>query len=72
MTSFRFAVPKDARVTVKLYNVTGREVRTLADDEFEPGRHTAVLDATGLSSGVYFCRMVSGRFVETRKLVLLK
>ena len=72
VTTFRFAVPRESRVTVTLYDVAGREVRTLADDTFEPGYHTIPLYAEGLASGVYFCRMTAGSFSETRKLMLLK
>lgn len=67
-----FDVPERARVTLTLYDVTGREVRTLADAEYEPGSYSVTLDARGLPSGVYFYRMVSGKFLESRKLVLLK
>jgi hypothetical protein len=67
-----FAVPSPARVRIALYNIAGREVRVLLDEEMEPGYHTTAVDANGLPSGVYFCRMVSGTFVEDRKLVLLK
>jgi len=72
VTTFRFAVPKAARVTVTLYDVAGRVVRTLVDDDYEPGYHTVALSADGLASGVYFCRMASESFSETRKLLLLK
>lgn len=72
VTTFSFALPERARVTVKLYDVAGREVRTLVDKKLEPGYHHTVVDGDGLSSGVYFCRMVAERFVETKKLVLLK
>ncbi len=68
----RFAVPSRGRVRISLYNVVGREVRVLLDEEMEPGVHMVDVDADGLASGVYFCRMVSGAFAETRKLVLLK
>jgi hypothetical protein len=67
-----FDVPERARVTLTLYDVNGREVRTLADAEYEPGSYSVTLDAKGLPSGVYFYRMTSGRFQESRKLVLLK
>jgi len=67
-----FDVPERARVTLTLYDVTGREVRTLADAEYEPGSYSVTLDARGLPSGVYFYRMVSEKFQESRKLVLLK
>ena len=68
----RFAVPTRGPVRIALYNVAGQEVRVLVDDEMEPGFHTVAVDGDGLASGVYFCRMASGAFVETRKLVLLK
>ncbi len=68
----RFAAPSRGRVRIALYNVAGREVRVLLDEEVDPGFHTVGVDATGLPSGVYFCRMVSGTFIEDRKLVLLK
>lgn len=72
VTTLRFAVPRESRVTVKLYDVAGREVRTLVDDTYEPGYHTVPLYADGLASGVYFCRMSADTFTETRKLMLLK
>ncbi len=72
VTTIKFAVPERARVEVKVYDVAGREVKTLVDRDMEPGHHAAVLDASGLPSGVYFARMVAGRYVETRKMVLLK
>jgi hypothetical protein len=71
-TTIRFSVPKQSHVSVTLYDVTGRQVRTLLDEEVEPGHHRLALDGTGLASGVYFCQMVSGRFAETRKLVVLR
>ena len=72
VTTFRFAVPKAARVTITLYDVAGRVVRELVDDDYEPGYHTLPLSADGLASGVYFCRMASEDFSETTKLLLLK
>ena len=72
VTTFRFAVPKAARVTLTLYDVSGRLVRTLVDDDYEPGYHTFSLSADGLASGVYFCRMAWDQFTESRKLLLLK
>ena len=72
VTTLQFAVPKRSHVTIKLYDILGREVRTVVDDPMDPGYHTTVLDAAGLSSGVYFCRMMAERYVETRKVVLVK
>ncbi len=72
VTTFAFSLPTESDVSIKLYDVTGRVVRTLIDEEMEPGFHQTVLHATGLPSGVYFARMVAGRFSETRKITLLK
>jgi hypothetical protein len=72
VTTIRFGVPQKARVTIMLYDVAGREVMEIADNEFEPGYHERTISASGLGSGVYFCRMVSGSFTESRKLLLLK
>lgn len=72
VTTLRFAVPEQSRVTIRLYNVTGREVRTIVNEDLDPGYHTRTLSCTGLPSGVYFCRMEAGRFSETIKLMLLK
>jgi hypothetical protein len=72
VTTIRFGVPKQSRVAIRLYNVAGREVRTLADGEMDPGYHTVTLDGEGLASGIYFCRMEAPGFEDTRKLILLK
>lgn len=72
VTTLRFSLARDAQASIKLYDAKGREVRTLVDAELPAGRHVVTLDGAGLASGVYFCRMVAGEFVETRKLVLLK
>jgi len=48
------------------------EVATLVEKEMEPGIHAVSWDATGFSSGVYFYRMQSGGFMQTRKLVLMR
>jgi hypothetical protein len=72
VANIEFGVLEHSRVALKLYNVAGREVRTLADEEYEPGTYRAVLDGQGLPSGIYFCRMTAGEFTATSRLVLLK
>ena len=72
VTTFAYAVPIRSHVSIVIYDVTGREVRTLVDEDVEPGSHLTVFHATGLPSGVYFARMVAGRFSETRKITILK
>jgi hypothetical protein len=72
VTTIEFGVEERTRVTVRLYDVSGREVKTLVDEERDPGLHSIVLNGSGLASGVYLCRMEAGSFVAERKLVLLK
>jgi len=72
MTTLRFSVPRRAAVAIRLYDVTGRELMTLAEGEVDPGVHTLVLDGSGLAGGIYFCRMTAERFVATRRLVWVK
>lgn len=68
-----FDLPETQRVTVAVYDVLGREVARLVDGEVAAGRHEAVLDGSGLPSGVYLVRMTSDTgFAETRRLTLLR
>ncbi|MBD3349168.1 MAG: T9SS type A sorting domain-containing protein [Candidatus Eisenbacteria bacterium] len=72
VTVIGYAVAQPTRVTITVYDVSGREVTRLVDKDVEPGRYEATFDARGLASGVYFTRMTAGDFTETRKLLLLK
>jgi hypothetical protein len=71
-TAIRFQITDHGLVTMKVYDVLGREVTTLVNDVKEPGAYTVRWDATGFASGVYFYRLVSGTFVQTKRLMLLK
>ncbi len=72
VTTLEFSITRASHVTIRVYDVQGRDVRTVVDEDLEPGVHQRVLDAEGLASGMYFYRMTAGSYVETRKLVLLK
>lgn len=71
-THFRFSVPDLGFVTLKIYDVIGREVATLVKEEMKPGNYTIRWDASNFPSGIYFSRLVAGTFSATRKIVLLK
>ena len=77
-TSISYDVPAGgAQVTLRVYDATGGLVRPLVEEERPAGTHAVTWDgrnATGtpVSSGVYFYRMVSGSFSESRRMVLLK
>jgi len=71
-TEIRYAITDVGPVTLKVYDVLGREVSTLVDEVEEPGFKSVLFDASRFSSGMYFYRLTSGPFTEQKKLVLLK
>lgn len=71
-TQITYAVPRKADVTVKVYDVLGRDVATLVDGMKEPGTYTVTWEAECMASGLYFYRMVAGNFVQTRKMILMR
>jgi len=71
-TTLSFAIPVDSEVSLSVYNLQGREVSTLIDANMDAGYHSIVWDANSYTSGVYFVKMVSGDFVNTQKLMLIK
>lgn len=71
-TTIKYNLPIDAHVTLKLYDVLGRKVLTLVDEQAKGGYHSVTLDGSSLSSGVYFYRMQAGAFAQTKKLLLLR
>ncbi len=71
-TSISFSVAHKSRITLKVYDVTGKAVSTLVDRVMEAGSHTVSFSATGLASGIYFYTLSGDNFSETRKMVLLR
>jgi hypothetical protein len=71
-TTITYTLPDPEHVTLQLFDVKGRLVRTLVDEPVAAGYHRVMLDGQGLASGVYYFRMTAGDFDKTRSLVLLK
>jgi hypothetical protein len=76
-TTIAFAIKDRSHVTLRVYNVAGQLVRTLANESFDSGPHQKVWDGRNdagqpVSSGVYFYKLVSNNFSQTKKMVLLK
>ena len=71
-TEVRYQMPEVRHITLKVFDVLGREVATLVDEVKVAGEHSVTFDARNLPSGVYFYQMKSGTFSVTRKLVLMK
>jgi hypothetical protein len=71
-TTIQFALPKSGNVTLVVYDVLGRAVANLVNENLNAGYHTINFNASSLSSGVYFYRLSAGDFVSVKKLMLLK
>jgi uncharacterized delta-60 repeat protein len=71
-TVIRYSLPLAGPVTLKVYDLLGREVNTLVDENQDAGYKSVSWDARALPSGVYFYRLLAGSHTETRKLMILK
>lgn len=71
-TTINYAVPEAGLVTLKIYDILGREVRTLVNGEKSPGRYSVNFDASALASGIYIYRITAGAYSSVKKMVLLK
>ena len=71
-TIIRYDLPKSGVVTLKVYDLFGREVATLVNGVRAAGTHQEIFDARGLASGVYFARLKTEAMSSTIKLVLMK
>jgi len=71
-TTVKYTIPKSEFVTLKIYNLLGREILTLVNEEELPGNYEVKLDGTNLSSGIYFYKLQTEDFTQTKKMILLK
>lgn len=71
-TTISFAVPSRSLVSLKVFDILGREVSTIVSGELQAGSYTRQWNAANMASGVYFYRLQAGSFTETKKLLLLK
>lgn len=71
-TTIKYSLKNDDRVTLKIFNTLGEEIRTLVDELKPAGNYEAAFNASNLPSGVYIYRMQSGSFVSSKKMILIK
>jgi hypothetical protein len=71
-TTVEFSIPKSGFVTLKLYSTLGLSIETLVDGILTAGRYAVRWSGSSQPSGVYFCRMQTGQFCDTKRLILLK
>jgi gingipain R len=72
VTTIKFSIPKQSHVKVEIFDITGRKVKVLLDNNKTAGFHNLKFDAGGLASGVYFYKIKTEHFVQSKKLLLLK
>ncbi|MBI5215405.1 MAG: T9SS type A sorting domain-containing protein [Ignavibacteriae bacterium] len=71
-TNFGLRIANFELVTLKVYDVLGREVATILNEKKEPGEYTIEWDASNVPSGIYFYKMTAGKFSDVKKLLLIK
>ena len=72
-TKIDFQLPFDSKVSVTIYDVTGKEIKKLVNNEFKKADYyTISFNATNLSSGVYFYNITAGKYTDTKKMILIK
>lgn len=78
ITKIRFSIVSSPRVLsgdlvqLKVYDVMGREVQVLVNESLKPGTYEVSFDGSSLTSGVYFYKLITAGFTETKKMLLLK
>jgi len=71
-TKIEFSIPSDNNVEIKVFNVLGMEVATLLNEHRQAGMHSVEFNASNLSSGIYFYKVVIGNYFEIKKMILLR
>ena len=71
-TTIKYSIPVNSMVTIKVYDVLGREIVTLLNEEKSPGIYSVRFNSSNLSSGIYFYTLQTGNFTATKKMILLK
>ena len=71
-TNINFTLPNSEFVTLKVYDILGKEITTLISEQLDAGNHINTFDATKFSSGVYFYTLQAGKFNETKKMILIR
>ena len=72
LTNISFSLSSGAYVSLKIFDILGKEVATIVSAEMQPGSYTRIWDASSVSSGVYICRLQAGSIAESKKLILLQ
>ncbi len=72
ITKINYSIPQTSFVTMKVYDLLGKEIVTLVNEEKSVGNYEVEFNANNLSSGIYFYRIQAGNFIDTKKFILMK
>jgi hypothetical protein len=72
ITTIQFQLANDGQTQLKVYDILGREISTVINQELKAGIHKINWDSSKVASGVYFYRLSSGNFVDTKKMIVAK
>jgi hypothetical protein len=72
VTGIEFRVPYESDVKIKIFDISGKEIREIINDRLKAGKYRTEWNASEVSSGIYFCRLISGSYTQTRKMILVK
>lgn len=71
-TTIKFDLPKDQHVKLEIYSVSGQFIKTVIDQTVPAGRHSKIIDASALASGIYLYRLSTNEFAETLRMTVIK
>jgi len=71
-TTIRFSVPSVQQVSIKIYDLLGKEIAMLMNEQKQTGEYSVQFNGDHVPSGMYFCRMQAGSFVSVKKMLLMK
>jgi plastocyanin len=72
VTTIKFSIPENKSVSLKIYDINGKEIKTIVNGNMTAGEYKYELNASELASGIYFYKLESDNFVETRRMMLIK
>ncbi len=71
-TTISFSIPEYSHVVIKVFDILGREVQEITNDNFYSGKYQIIFDAGNLSSGIYFYQLITNKTTKTIKMILQK
>ena len=72
VTVIKYDVPQNSFVKLNVYDITGKLVKTLVDENKTPGKYEEMFNGVSFASGIYYCKLEAGNFIDIKKLVLVK